>query len=205
MTQGNETKNTPEDILKTAQFESADGTVKVQANQAKTHDVETDAPTTSTNETTVDMAALQKQLEDANAQIAAGQDALLRLQADMENQRRRHEKQVEDTHKFAVQRFVESLLPVMDSLERGQQAEGDLNSIREGMQLTLKQFEDTLSRFKVEAINPVGQAFNPEQQQAVSVINSPDHANDIVINVFQKGYTLSGRVVRPAMVQVCKK
>lgn len=202
MTQSNETKSTPEDILKTAQFEGADGTVKVQVNQATAEDIETDAVEPSN---AIDVAALQKQLEQANAQVAVLQDTVLRTQADMENQRRRNDKQVEDAHKFAVQRFVEALLPVLDSLERGMQAEGDINSIREGMQLTLKQFEDTLGRFKVEAIDPQGQPFNPELHQAVSTINSPNHSSDTVVNVFQKGYSLNGRVVRPAMVQVCKK
>lgn len=203
MTQSNEAKSNPEDILKTGQFESADGSVKVQANQAETHDIETDAGTSASDAEAI--STLQQQLEAANAQVAAGQDALLRLQAEMENVRRRHDKQIEDTHKFAVQRFVEGLLPVLDSLESGIQASGDLESIREGMKLTLKQFEDTLGRFKVEAINPEGQAFNPELHQAVSTINSPTHNTDTVVNVFQKGYSLNGRVVRPAMVQVCKK
>lgn len=202
MTQSNETKSTPEDILKTAQFEGTDGTVKVQVNQTTAEDIETDAVEPSN---AIDVAALQKQLEQANAQVAVLQDTVLRTQADMENQRRRNDKQVEDAHKFAVQRFVEALLPVLDSLERGMQAEGDINSIREGMQLTLKQFEDTLGRFKVEAIDPQGQPFNPELHQAVSTINSPNHSSDTVVNVFQKGYSLNGRVVRPAMVQVCKK
>ncbi|MEN9432901.1 MAG: nucleotide exchange factor GrpE [Pseudomonadota bacterium] len=202
MTQSNETKSTPEDILKTAQFEGADGTVKVQVNQTTAEDIETDAVEPNN---AIDVAALQKQLEQANAQVAVLQDTVLRTQADMENQRRRNDKQVEDAHKFAVQRFVEALLPVLDSLERGMQAEGDINSIREGMQLTLKQFEDTLGRFKVEAIDPQGQPFNPELHQAVSTINSPNHSSDTVVNVFQKGYSLNGRVVRPAMVQVCKK
>jgi molecular chaperone GrpE len=202
MTQSNETKSTPEDILKTAQFEGADGTVKVQVNQTTAEDIETDAVEPSN---AIDVAALQKQLEQANAQVAVLQDTVLRTQADMENQRRRNDKQVEDAHKFAVQRFVEALLPVLDSLERGMQAEGDINSIREGMQLTLKQFEDALGRFKVEAIDPQGQSFNPELHQAVSTINSPNHSSDTVVNVFQKGYSLNGRVVRPAMVQVCKK
>jgi molecular chaperone GrpE len=202
MTQSNETKSTPEDILKTAQFEGADGTVKVQVNQTTAEDIETDAVEPSN---AIDVAALQKQLEQANAQVAVLQDTVLRTQADMENQRRRNDKQVEDAHKFAVQRFVEALLPVLDSLERGMQAEGDINSIREGMQLTLKQFEDALGRFKVEAIDPQGQPFNPELHQAVSTINSPNHSSDTVVNVFQKGYSLNGRVVRPAMVQVCKK
>lgn len=205
MTQSNEVKSNPEDILKTGQFESADGSVKVQANQTETHDVETEQELAPESDHEEVMSSLQQQLDTANAQVAAGQDALLRLQAEMENLRRRNDKQVEDTHKFAVQRFVEALLPVIDSLERGMQADGDITSIREGMQLTLKQFEDTLGRFKVEAINPEGQPFNPELHQAVSAINSPSHDKDTVINVFQKGYSLNGRVVRPAMVQVCKK
>lgn len=158
-----------------------------------------------TDVSAAELAQLQQELEAAQSKANDNWERCLRLQADMENQRRRLEKQVEDAHKYSVQKFVEGILPVIDSLEMGMQAGGDIDSIREGMGLTLKQFEAVMERFKVEAVNPLGQPFNPEFHQAVAMQPSPDHDNNTVIAVMQKGYTLSGRTVRPAMVMVCKK
>ena len=153
----------------------------------------------------VEVAQLEKELAEAQAKADENWERCLRLQAEMDNQRRRMEKQVEDAHKYSVQKFVEGILPVIDSLEMGLQAEGDLDSIREGMNLTLKQFESVMEKFKIEAVDPVGQPFNPELHQAMAMQPSPDHDNNTVIAVMQKGYTLSGRTIRPAMVMVCKK
>lgn len=152
------------------------------------------------------VAELQQALQEVQAKWEESQDKNLRLQADMENQRRRYEKQVEDAHKYSVQRFAEGLLPVMDSLEMGMQVDGDLNAIREGMDLTLKQFQSVMERFNLVAVNPAkGEVFNPEFHQAMSLQPNPDVDNNTIIMVMQKGYTLSGRVIRPAMVMVCKK
>ena len=148
---------------------------------------------------------LQQALAQAEAKAEENWDRSVRLQADMDNQRRRLEKQIEDAHKYSVHKFVESLLPVMDSLEMGLQAEGSIEKIREGMELTLKQFAAVMEKFNIEAIDPLGQPFDPEKHQAVSMQASPDHDNNTVMLVMQKGYTLSGRTVRPAMVMVCKK
>ncbi|PID49285.1 MAG: nucleotide exchange factor GrpE [Proteobacteria bacterium] len=153
----------------------------------------------------VDVVALQGQLEAAEAKANEHCEQILRLKADIENQRRRCEKQVEDAHKYAVQRFVENLLPVKDSLEMGLQAEGDLGQIREGIELTLKQFQTVMDKFNIEVVDPLGQPFNPELHQAMGMQASPDYDNNMVMAVMQKGYTLNGRVVRPAMVMVCKK
>ncbi len=153
----------------------------------------------------VDVVALQGQLEAAEAKANEHWEQILRLKADIENQRRRCEKQVEDAHKYAVQRFVENLLPVKDSLEMGLQAEGDLGQIREGIELTLKQFQTVMDKFNIEVVDPLGQPFNPELHQAMGMQASPDYDNNMVMAVMQKGYTLNGRVVRPAMVMVCKK
>lgn len=151
------------------------------------------------------LAKLQQELAVAQAKVTENWEMYLRGQAEADNQRRRHEKQVEDAHKFAVQRFAEALLPVADSLEMGLQAQGDADSLRQGMQLTLKQFESALEKFKMEVVNPLGQAFNPEQHQAVGMQPHPDYENNTVSLVMQKGYTLSGRTIRPAMVMVSKK
>lgn len=152
-----------------------------------------------------ELATLQQELEASQAKAKEHWEMYLRGQAEADNQRRRYEKQVEDTHKFAVQRFAEALLPVADSLEMGLQAQGDADSLRQGMELTLKQFESVMEKFKMEAVNPLGQPFNPEQHQAVGMQPHPDYDNNTVSLVMQKGYTLSGRTIRPAMVMVSKK
>lgn len=152
-----------------------------------------------------EITKLQAELAAVQAKAEENRDLYIRGQAEADNQRRRYEKQVEDAHKFAVQRFAEALLPVADSLEMGLQAQGDADSLREGMQLTLKQFESVMEKFKMEAVNPLGQPFNPEQHQAVGMQPHPDYDNNTVSLVMQKGYTLSGRTIRPAMVMVSKK
>ncbi len=166
----------------------------VQAN-----DAQAEAPAEES-----DLAQLQDELAAAQAKADENWERSLRLQADMDNQRRRFEKQVEDAHKFSVQRFAEGLLPVIDSLEMGMQAEGSVEKIREGMDLTLKQFSSVMEKFNLEAVGEVGEQFNPELHQAVGMQPSPEHEDNTVLNVMQKGYTLSGRTIRPAMVMVCK-
>lgn len=134
---------------------------------------------------------------------------LLRAHAEMQNMRRRAERDVEHAHKFALEKFVSELLPVVDNLERALKAledEGALDSaVGEGIQLTRKSFLDALQRFNVEPIDPVGEPFDPDKHQAMTTVPSPDHAPNTVIEVFQKGYLLNGRLVRPAMVVVSKE
>jgi molecular chaperone GrpE len=154
--------------------------------------------------TDIDMAALQVALTAAEEKAEQNWDKYLRLQAEMDNQRRRMEKQIEDAHKFAVKKFVEGLLPVVDSLEMGMQSEGDLTAIREGMNLTMKQFESVMEKFKIEVVNPIGQPFDPSVHQAMSMQPCDNQDDNTVSMVMQKGYTLNGRLVRPAMVMVCK-
>lgn len=151
------------------------------------------------------MEELQAELENAKKEAADNYEQFLRAQAELANQRRRADKQVEDAHKYAAQKFVEALIPVIDSLEMGVQAEGDIDQIREGMKLTLKQFETVMEKFNIEAVGKPGDAFNPEHHQAMSMQPHPDFDNNTVSMVMQKGYLLNGRVVRPAMVMVSKK
>lgn len=191
-----EENNTPEEQGKTA----AEMLQEAQQAEAASEQAGSDRE----DATEGDLAQLQQELAAAQAKADENWDRALRLQADMDNQRRRFEKQVEDAHKFSVQRFVESLIPVVDSLEMGMQAEGSVEKIREGMELTLKQFESVMDKFKIEAVGAVGEQFNPELHQAMSMQPSPEHENNTVLAVMQKGYTLSGRTIRPAMVMVCK-
>ena len=131
-------------------------------------------------------------------------ETLVRLQAEMDNHRKRSEKQIDDAHKFASQKFVESLLPVVDSMEMGMAAEGDVEQIREGMSLTLKLFESVMEKNNIEAVDPMGEKFNPDLHQAISMQEGTDKPANTVLSVMQKGYTLNDRLLRPAMVIIAK-
>ncbi len=145
-------------------------------------------------------------LAEANASAEASRDQLLRGQAEMDNVRKRAERDVQNAHRYALEKFVNELLPISDSLELGLQAakaEGaDIEKVREGVELTLKMFVDVLGKFGVKELNPVGEVFDPELHQAMTMQDVPDKAPNTVIDVFQKGFSLNDRLVRPAMVVV---
>ncbi len=152
-----------------------------------------------------DLAARVASLEE---QLAAAQDQALRAVADVQNARRRAEQDVEKAHKFALERFANDPLPIVDSLERGLELSNAddeaIKPMREGIELTLKMFADTLARFQVVPVVPEGEPFNPELHQAMAMEESAAVEANTVLKVFQKGYTLSGRLLRPAMVVVSK-
>jgi molecular chaperone GrpE len=155
-----------------------------------------------------EVAALRKQLASVEQQAAANMDKALRTQAEMENLKRRVQKDLDDERKFGLTKFAKELLSVLDSLELGLRAAvGDspeLQKLREGSELTLKQFEAVFAKFNIEAIDPTDQPFNPELHQAMAMQPSATVAAGHVITVFQKGYVISGRLLRPAMVVVAK-
>ena len=148
--------------------------------------------------------SLQEELETVRASADKNWDTVLRMKAEADNQRKRTEKQVQDAHKFAVQKFVSELLPVADSLEMGMAAEGEIEQIREGMNLTMNVLTKALEKFSVESVDPLGEKFDPELHQAMAMQPSDEYEEGHVSAVMQKGYTLSGRLVRPAMVMVVK-
>ncbi|MEX2524189.1 MAG: nucleotide exchange factor GrpE [Gammaproteobacteria bacterium] len=150
---------------------------------------------------------LQQELEAARRQARENEDKMLRTQAEMENLRKRTARDVENAHKFALEKFVNELLPVLDSLELGLDAANsasDTDSLREGMELTLKKFRDVLEKFGVTVIDPQGEKFNPERHEAMSMQELEGAESNTVVSVMQKGYELNGRLVRPAMVIVAK-
>ena len=150
----------------------------------------------------------QSETEQLQQQVAGANDQVLRVQAEMQNLRRRAERGVENAHKYALDKFAPELLPVVDNLERALATidveDPAQKSVAEGIELTLKTFVDVLVRFKVEAVDPAGQPFDAEFHQAVSMVPNPDLEPNTVMDVFQKGYTLNGRLLRPAMVVVSK-
>ena len=162
---------------------------------------------------TEDLLSLEQALEKIEeAELAAdkAKDDALRVQAEMQNLRRRTEQDVEKAHKYGQEKFSIELLSVMDNLERAldaasQHDDETVKAIYDGVNLTLKSFMDCFSKFNIEVIDPLGEPFDPQKHQAMSIQESPEAEPNTVISVLQKGYTLHGRVIRPAMVMVSKE
>ena len=174
---------------------------------------------TADEELSADEGASEKpdSLEEALAKLEeaelvaekAGND-LLRVQAEMQNLRRRTEQDVERAHKYGQEKFSAELLLVMDNLERAldsasQHDDEAVKAICDGVNLTLKSFMDCFAKFNIEVIDPIGEPFDPQLHQAMSIQENPEAEPNTVIAVMQKGYTLHGRVLRPAMVMVSKE
>ena len=148
-------------------------------------------------------AGIEALLAEAQARANEYMDRALRAQADLENLRKRSQLDVAAAHKFAIERFAESLLAVHDSLEMALRVEApSLESLREGVQATLRQLDTAFERNKLLAIDPAGQKFDPNQHQAISMVPAPGVAANTVVAVMQKGFLINERVLRPAMVTV---
>ncbi len=174
--------------------------------EAKTPDEELQHTEVGEHEYTIE--ELKQELEEAKQKAHDSWDKAVRTQAEMENLRKRTQKDLEDAHKFALTSFGKALLPVFDSLVLGLQAatgdSEDVKKFREGSDLTIKQFEALFEKFNIVAIDPLGQPFNAEQHQAMMMQEVEGAEPNTVVNVFQKGYVLNGRLLRPAMVVVAK-
>lgn len=182
----------PEDL------ENSDDAQKNEGDKPFTDD-ETEEAESGNQET--DIADLQAKVEENYNQY-------MRARAELDNLRKRHQRELEQAHKYAIDKFVSELIPIKDSLEMGLQAASDEQQdaarIIEGTELTNKMFEQVFSRFNIEVVNPVGAKFDPEKHEAMSMQISPEHPANTVMHVVQKGYLLNGRIVRPAMVVVSK-
>lgn len=151
-----------------------------------------------------DTGALQAALSAAEAKSAEYYDALLRAKAEADNARRRAQEDVQKAHKFGIENFAESLLPVMDSLQAAlSDGTTDAAKVREGVELTRKQLQAAFERNRLAAIAPVGEKFDPHRHQAISTVPSTDGtAPNHVVTVLQQGWMLADRVLRPALVTV---
>jgi molecular chaperone GrpE len=147
-------------------------------------------------------SAEQAALTEAQAKIAELQESFLRAKAETENVRRRAQEDVAKAHKFAIESFAEHLLPVIDSLEAAvAHSSDDLQKVREGVELTLRQLTGALEKGRVVALNPVGEKFDPHRHQAISMVPADQEPNTVVA-VLQKGFVIADRVLRPALVTV---
>lgn len=151
------------------------------------------------------IAELEAQLKEIQQRE---RDSLLRAKAEVENLRRRTELDIEKAHKFALEKFAGELLPVIDNLERAldlaDKSNGELTTLIEGVDLTLKSLLSAVNKFGLEVVGDIHVPFNPELHQAMTLMESEELAPNHVIMVMQKGYTLNGRLLRPAMVAVSK-
>lgn len=150
---------------------------------------------------------LAAQVEELEQSLADAKDQALRTAAEAQNVRRRAEQESEKARKFALEKFVKELLPVVDSLEKALDAMGEdaTEAHREGVSMTLKMQRDVLEKFGVESVDPHGEPFDPQVHEAMTMVPNPDMEPNTVMDVVQKGYLLNGRLARPAMVVVSKK
>jgi len=152
--------------------------------------------------------SIEVQLEKAQATIKDYWEQMMRLRAEIENNQKRAERDLENAHKYALKSFVENLLPIVDSMEMGQVAgaadNATLESIREGSDMTMSIFIQVLQKNGLEAIDPMGEKFDPEKHQAISMLEIEGAESGSVVEVMQRGFLLNDRLIRPAMVVVAK-
>lgn len=175
-------------------------------------ETETDAgarPASEGGDTATDeVEALRTQLEEAQAKAEENWNQLLRVRAEMENIRRRSERDVEQARRYGVEKLAGELLAVRDSLEMGvnaaQEEGADVEKLREGSELTLRMLQQAMEKFDIQAVEPTGEKFDPSRHEAMAAQESAEHEPNTVLQVVQKGYLLGDRLLRPAMVIVSR-
>ncbi len=152
--------------------------------------------------------ALTGQLDKLQLEVDTHKDTAVRAKAESENIRRRAEREISNASKFALEKFAREILSVVDSLEKALELpadeDGQVKATREGVELTYKLLVATLEKFSIQQISPVGESFNPEVHEAMVMQESDEHEPNSVMNVIQMGYSLNGRLIRPARVIVAK-
>ncbi len=183
-----------------------DKTQQPESIEESEQDLEMDNDEDAEQTEEISFEDLEKQLKQTEKKAEENWDKAVRTQATMENLKRRTQKDLENAHKYGLEKFAKELLSVIDSLELGIQASTSVDpeviALRQGSELTIKQFEAVFAKFNIEALDPTGEAFNPELHQAMTMQPNADVEPNTVLNVFQKGYILNGRLIRPAMVVV---
>ena len=162
-----------------------------------------DAASAQTDDVT-EVTELRASLAAAEARALESRDLYMRALAELENVRKRASRDVEQAHKYAVDRFANDLVAVKDSLELGLMAAGDIDTLKAGTEATLKLFKKAFEKAGVIELDPLGEPFNPELHEAMAMQPSAEHVPDSVTQVVQKGYQLNGRLLRPARVIVAR-
>ena len=148
---------------------------------------------------------LSRQLGEAEAKLAEMRETVLRERAEIDNQRKRLQRDLDQARRFANEKLLGELLPVIDNLERGLAAEGgDIGALRDGIGLTLREFIRVIAVNGMKAVGAVGEPFDPEIHQAMAMVDAGGQASGVIVDVMQKGYVLNERLLRPALVSVSK-
>lgn len=189
----------------TAQADGVEAERPVTEIDAAEADSQPAEPTSGDSELT-EVERLEAEIETLQQQLGEANDRAMRALAEEQNARRRAAQDVEKAHKFALEKFSSELLTVADNFERAlENLQGDDEAIvnaREGLELTHKSLLSTFGKFDVQLVDPESAPFDPNLHQAISMVPNPDVEPNTVLNVVQKGYTLNGRLLRPAMVVV---
>jgi molecular chaperone GrpE len=192
------------EALDAAEKAAKEGVAQARENNAAT----ADSAETEVEEEEPSLDVLKKQLVEAQAKAQENWDTVLRLQAEQDNLHKRMTRDVENAHKYALEKFAQELLPIKDSLEMaveaGSKPETTVDTLREGSELMVKMLASALEKFKVTEINPVGKKFDPHLHEAMSMTPDPNVEPNTVVMVHQKGYQLNDRLLRPARVIVAK-
>nr|BET44391.1 MAG: nucleotide exchange factor GrpE [Candidatus Aschnera chinzeii] len=196
-------------IVQNEQIDKENKCTESQKNEIKENNtIENDECSDSIIKTMIDNRIVELEQQILNMKKNE-RDTLLRAKADVENVRKRADQDIEKAHKFALEKFANELLPVIDNLERAIELinpeKTEYNSILKGIELTLKSFLSVMDKYGIKIINDKDIPFNPELHQAVTTIETDNHKPNQIIDVMQKGYILNGRLLRPAMVVVAKQ
>jgi len=179
-----------------------------QPPQGESSPKDSNSTTSRTTDAVIDAerdSPLAAELDAVRGELTQLREGSLRERAELDNQRKRLARDLDMTRKFANERLLGDLLPVIDSLEAGLEVSGDkASALREGMELTLRQLLKVASDHGLVAIDPLAQPFNPEHHQAMSMVDDPAHAPNHVVQVYQKGWLLNDRLLRPALVVVSR-
>ncbi len=177
----------------------------VQPEEVK---VEAQQEVASTEVPREDMESLQEELEEATRQASDNWDKFVRIQAELDNVIKRSKRDLENAHRFALEKFISELLVVRDSLEMGldhtKDEDVDPDKLREGSELTLRMLTQVMEKFSVAQIDPTGELFDPKLHEAVTMVSSDEVEPNCVLSVIQKGYLLNNRLIRPARVVVAR-
>jgi len=152
-----------------------------------------------------ELEILSRQLGEAETKLAEMRETVLRERAELENQRKRLQRDLDQARRFANEKLLGDLLPVLDNLERGLAAEGaDAGALRAGVELTLRELSRVADANGLKAVGTIGEAFDPERHQAMAMVDGAEHGSGKIVAVMQKGYVLNERLLRPALVSVSK-
>jgi molecular chaperone GrpE len=151
-----------------------------------------------------ELEILSRQLGEAETKLAEMRETVLRERAELDNQRKRLQRDLDQARRFANEKLLGDLLPVLDNLERGLAADGDTTALRGGVELTMRELQRVVETNGLKAVGAIGEAFDPERHQAMAMVDAAGQASGQIVSVMQKGYVLNDRLLRPALVSVSK-